>query len=303
MNFPDILKPNDKIALFAPAGSIHYPEDIEKGIETLVDWGLFVVEGYTVSLQHHQFAGSDEQRLADLQYLLDNPEIKAILAVRGGYGCSRIIDRVDFTQFLRHPKWIIGFSDLTLLLHHVHNLGYATIHGPMAKHLGTKGSESATESLQQILFGHATEYKVGAHPANRGGRTHGELLGGNLCLLSHALGSASEVDTRGKILFLEDVGEPLYNLDRMMWQIRRAGKLDQLAGLLVGQFSEIKGSRENFGQDAYEIIADHVRHFDYPVAYDFPIGHVTDNQPIVVGAMGELNVDANGTTLHFTSRR
>lgn len=303
MIFPDFLKPDDKVGIIAPAGAINYPEDIQKGVELLSKWGLLVIEGYTVSRKHFQFAGSDEERCSDLQYMLDHPEIKAILAVRGGYGCSRIIDQLDFSSFKKHPKWIVGFSDITVLLHHVQTLGYAAIHGPMVKQLGTAGSESASESLNQILFGEIPEYVSPPHSLNRIGQSSGMLSGGNLCLLAHQLGSASEVDTTGKILFLEDVGEELYNLDRMLWQLQRAGKLKNLEGLIVGQFTENKGNPAVFGQDAYDIISQHVRAYHYPVAYDFPAGHVADNRPLILGASATLKVDENGAMLSTTCQK
>ncbi len=299
MIFPEPLQAGDKIGVVAPAGCISYPDDIMDGLRLLAEWGLSIAEGRTPSLQHFQYAGTDEQRLADLQQMLDDPGIKAVIAVRGGYGCSRIIDRIDFSAFGRSPKWVIGFSDITLLLCHLEKLGYAGIHGPMVKQLGSEGSEDASESLRKILFGASVRYEVPPHSFNRPGTAAGQLAGGNLCLLAHSIGSFSETDTRGKILFLEDVGEQLYNLDRMMWQLGRAGKLSSLAGLVAGHFTENKGSPEVFGQDACDIIADHVRGYDYPLLFGFPAGHVADNRPLVIGKKAVMKVDENGSSVSF----
>ena len=299
MIFPPFLRPGDKIGIIAPAGCISYPDDIMGGLQILSNWGLSVVEGHTPALRHFQFAGTDEQRLTDLQRMLDAPDIRAIIAVRGGYGCSRIIDGIDFSGFRRSPKWLIGFSDITLLLCHLEKLGFAGIHGPMVKQLSTGVSNEASEALRKIIFGETVRYKADPHILNRQGTTSGRLTGGNLCLLAHSIGSFSETDTHNKILFLEDVGEQLYNLDRMMWQLRRAGKLHGLAGLIVGSFSENKGTPEAFGQDAYGIIADHVKEYSYPLFFGFPAGHVPDNRPLLIGKNAIMRVGKSGSTLKF----
>lgn len=299
MIFPAPLKPGDKIGVIAPAGAIRYPEDITAGMQALTEWGFDVVEGKTPALRHFQYAGTDDQRLEDLQYMLDHPEIKAIIAVRGGYGCSRIIDRVDFGRFGKHPKWLIGFSDITLLLCHLEALGFAGIHGPMVKQIGTEGSELASDSLRRILLGEPIAYTAPPHSFNRPGNAKGRLSGGNLCLFAHSIGSPSEIDTRGRILFLEDVGERLYNLDRMLWQLGRAGKLSGLAGLIAGRFTENTGLPEIFGQDTFEIISSHVKEYLYPVAFEFPIGHVPDNRPVVIGKEAVLEVMNEGVSLRF----
>lgn len=299
MIIPASLEPGDKIGVIAPAGSICYPDDIARGLQVLADWGLSVIEGQTPSLHHFQYAGTDEQRIADIRQMFDDPDIKAVIAVRGGYGCSRIIDRIDFASFGRSPKWVIGFSDITLLLCHLEKLGYAGIHGPMVKQLGSEGSEDAAEALRKILFGEKIRYETAPHPQNRYGTASGRLAGGNLCLLAHSIGSFSETDTRGKILFLEDIGEQLYNIDRMMWQLGRAGKLSGLAGLVVGHFTENKGKPEIFGQDAEDIIAGHVSEYGYPLLFGFPTGHVPDNRPLVVGKNAIMEVGDSGSALSF----
>lgn len=297
MLFPPYLKAGDKVGIIAPAGPIEYPQDIEEGLRVLRSWGLEVVMGRTPSLKHFQFAGTDEERTFDLQTMLDDPEIRAVIAVRGGYGTSRIIDRIDFTRFFESPKWLVGFSDITLLLSHLARLGYASIHGPMVKHLGRE--DHPTECLRALLFGEALTYEMEPHPFNRFGSVTAPLCGGNLCLLAHSLGSPSEIETEGKILFLEDVGERLYNIDRMLWQLRRAGKLENLAGMMVGQFTETTGTPAGFGMDVDEIIAEHIKDNSYPVAYGLPVGHVRDNHPLMIGQTAELQVSSEGAAVSF----
>lgn len=299
MFFPPYLTPGDKVGIVAPAGPIDYPHDIQEGLNVLSDWGLKIVEGKSPALRHFQFAGTDQERLLDFQTMLDDPEIKAIWAVRGGYGSSRIIDRIDFTGFLKKTKWLIGFSDITLLLTHLLKMGIASIHGPMVKHLGMEEGKEATEAVRRILWGESVQYTLKPHHYNRYGQAQGSMVGGNLCLFTHTLGSISEIDTAGKILFLEDVGEPLYNLDRMLWQLRRAGKLSNLAGLMVGHFTELKGSADSFGEDSDEIIYHHIQDFTYPVAFNLQVGHVPDNRPLILGKLARLTVEEWGSRLEF----
>ncbi len=289
------------MGVLAPASIVQYQELIP-GLNVLKqEWGLKIVEGTTLKSQHHQFSASDQQRQQDLQAMLDNPEIKAIIAARGGYGCSRIIDQIDFTTFLKQPKWIVGFSDLTALHSHIQQLGVASIHGPMVKSMMLDGAEEARGKLKSMLFGKAIHYRAPADPLNRTGHAQGILAGGNLCLLSHLVGSSSDLDMSGKILFIEDVNEYLYNLDRMMLQLKRAGKLANLAGLIVGQFTDMKDNEDPaFGQNFSQIIAGHVAPYHYPVAHQFPAGHVAHNLPLCMGAPAHLEVTASHTLLTYT---
>lgn len=302
IRIPPFLKSGDKIGIIAPASAINYTEMIP-GINRLKnEWKLEVVEGQTLKSSFHQFSASDEDRLTDFQKMLDDPSINAIIAARGGYGCSRIIDDVDFTNFKKSPKWIIGFSDLTVVHFQLYNLGFASVHAPMVKSMMLPGAEEAAESLRKVLFGELPEYAVNSYPLNRTGHANGQLVGGNLCIFAHLIGSATDIDTTGKILFIEDVNEYLYNLDRMMIQLKRAGKLDRLAGLIVGQFTDMKdNSRPVFGKNAYEIIYEHVSEFDYPVCFNFPVGHVADNRAMVVGMESSLHVHKNGVDFSFVS--
>lgn len=295
---PPYLQKGDRVGVVAPASRVNY-RDLVPGIALLKEeWGLEVVEGKTLTTDYYQFSGTDQERLDDLQAMLDDTEIKAIIAARGGYGFSRLLDQLDFSVFIKNPKWLVGFSDVTAVLSHLETLGYQSLHAPMTKLLCQEGGEAATESLRKALFGEKLSYAIATHDFNRNGSTEGQLVGGNLCLLAHLVGSKSEIDTKGKILFIEDVSEYLYNLDRMMVQLKRSGKLDQLAGLLVGQFTNIKDNAAPvFGKDAYEIVREHVVEFNYPVCYDFPVGHVADNRALIVGATAQLNVGESGVRL------
>lgn len=302
IQFPAFLKPGDRVGVLAPASIVKY-EDVVPGIRLFTEqWGLEVVEGKTLKTSFNQFSASDEDRLADIQQMLDDPSIKAIIAARGGYGCSRIVDRLNFDEFVKHPKWIVGFSDLTAFLSRTFQLGYASIHAPMAKTITCAGAEAAAESLRQMLFGELPAYEVPAHLLNRTGNVAAQVVGGNLCLLAHMIGSDTEIDTEGKILFIEDINEYLYNHDRMMIQLKRSGKLDKLAGLVVGQFTDMKDNNSpTFGKDSYEIIAEHVAEFGYPVCFDFPVGHVGDNRAMGIGMEAALTVTEHAVQLRFLS--
>lgn len=274
-------------------------EKAQTCINTLHQWGYNVKVGKTLGNQHHYFAGTDEERLSDLQAMLDDAQVKAILCGRGGYGVSRIIDRLDFTAFNRQPKWIIGYSDITVLHSHLcAAFNTASLHSPMAAAFNDGGAGNVfIQSLKKILAGEKLTYSCGAHAYNRAGVVEGALVGGNLTLLAHLIGSASSIDTTGKILFIEDVGEYIYNVDRMMVQLQRAGVLANLAGLVVGSFTDTKDTVTPFGQQVYEVINDKIAGYNYPVCFDFPVGHTDNNYPLVHGARHRLAVNAGGVTL------
>ena len=303
INLPPFLKPGDKIGIVAPASVVNY-EDLLPGIGIFKnEWGLEVVEGKTLKSASNQFSAPDQERLADLQMMLDDPSINGIIAARGGYGCSRIVDQLNFDQFLKNPKWIVGFSDLTVILSKLYRLGYASLHAPMTKSITTEGSELAAASLRQILFGEMPHYVIPSQNLNRLGTATGEIVGGNLCILAHMIGSETDIDTDDKILFIEDINEYLYNLDRMLIQMKRAGKLDKLAGLIVGQFTDMKdNSSPTFGKTCYEIIQEHIREFDYPVCFNFPVGHVGDNRAMGVGMEAILEVNKDTVSLRFSGQ-
>ncbi|WP_034256764.1 S66 peptidase family protein [Adhaeribacter aquaticus] len=294
------LKPGDTIAICALARKVSISE-LEPAISIFKEWGLKVVLGASLSLEFHQFAGTDEERLADFQNLLDNPEVKAIISARGGYGTTRILDRIDFFTFKLNPKWLIGFSDITALLCQVHNFSIESIHATMPALFAKPGAEPAIQSLRKILFGHYDPYTCLAHKLNRLGKAKGTLVGGNLSILITCLGTSSEIDTAGKVLFLEDLDEYLYHIDRMMVQLDRAGKLKDLAGLVVGYMSDMKDNTIPFGKSAYEIIAEHAGKYNYPIAFGFPTGHEPENLALICGREVFLSVDSTGTTLEYTS--
>jgi len=279
---PEYLKVGDKIAIVAPAGKIA-PDKVSMAKQTLESWGLVVEVGDHIFDSYFTYSSNDLNRINDFQKALDNKEIKAILCARGGYGNIRIIDKLDFSGFVKSPKWIIGFSDITILHSDIHaNFNIETIHGIMAAGLDSNPS-SSIDSLKQALFGQTLNYEFDLSPLSRKGKAKGMLVGGNLAILCSLIGSDSEIDTNGKILFIEEIGEHLYRIDRMMWMLKRAGKLDKLAGLIVGGFTDIPDKDSEFGKTAYEIIAEAVNSYDYPVCYGFPAGHQEDNRTLIMG--------------------
>lgn len=262
-------------------------------ITTLQQWGYRVKVGKTLGSESaNYFSAPDDERLAEFQRFLLDDEVKAILCARGGYGTGRLIDRINFKKFKKKPKWIIGYSDITILHLHIYsNFKIASLHAPMAAAFNDEGFRNEyVLSLKQALEGRKAKYKVPVHPYNRRGEAVGELIGGNLSLLAHASGTWSDIKTRGRILFLEDTGEYLYNIDRMMWQLRRSDKLQHLAGLVVGGFTMNKDTERPYGATAYEIIADAVKDYDYPVCFDFPVSHEDRNYALKCGVGYKLRV-------------
>ncbi|MCC9166700.1 S66 peptidase family protein [Pontibacter harenae] len=292
------LQPGDKIAILATARKISLAE-VEFAIQVFESWGLEVVLGRTIDTAYHVFAGDDALRIQDLQQALDDPSIKTIVCGRGGYGTTRIIDQVDFTKFRQHPKWIVGFSDVTALLCHVHNLGIESVHGIMPLLFSKEGAAPSIESLRQVLFGEELNYTAASHAFNRTGTGQGQIIGGNLSLLDSIIGTKSDIDTTGKILFLEDLNEYLYHVDRMMVHLDRSGKLNSLAGLIVGDMSDMLDNADPFAKDAYEIIAEHVAKYNYPVCYGFPVGHEPLNLALVCGREAKLEVQEDGVRLGY----
>ena len=294
---PTFLQKGDKIAIVALASKVDL-EAIQSAINIMQDnWGLEVIVGKSVGATYFNFAGNDEVRLNDFQQQLDNQEIKAIFSVRGGYGSSRIIDKVDFTEFKKNPKWIIGFSDITVVHCHLQAMGFQSLHAPMPKTF--MRNYNSVQKLEAFLFGKNIDYKIPSKLINKQGRGEGQIVGGNLCMLAHLIGSKSDIDTDGKILFIEDISEYLYNIDRMMVQLKRAGKLKNLAGLIVGDFSDVKENDEPFGKTFYEIIAEHTQEYNYPICYDFPVGHEAINWTIPCGRNAILSIDNEEVSLVF----
>ncbi len=285
VKIPPTLQKGDTIALTCPAGYMS-AERAQTCITTLQEWGFRVRVGALVGGDStHYFSGTDAARLQELQQFLDDPTVKAVLFARGGYGTSRIVDALDFRFFKKHPKWLIGYSDITVLHAHIYsNYKIATLHAPMAGAFNDGGKDNVyIDSLHKALLGEPMRYSMPAGPQDRKGEAVGELVGGNLSLLVHGIGTDSDIKTKGRILFLEDVGEQLYNIDRMLLQLKRAGKLDKLAGLILGGFTDTKDTDRPFGKNVYEIINEKVAEYDYPVCFDFPVSHDTPNYALKVG--------------------
>ncbi len=298
---PPFLKPGDVIAITSTARKISR-EELEPSVELLKSWGLYVIFAPHLFESEYQFAGSDEQRRADFQQLLDDDNIKAIVCARGGYGTIRIIDKLDFTHFRSSPKWIIGYSDVTVLHSHINKiLSIETLHAIMPVNFNDtdEAVRNSFDNLHNCLFGELPFYKFSSHKLNTTGEARGQITGGNLSIMYSLLGSESDIDTTGKILFFEDIDEYLYHIDRMMQSLKRAGKLANLAGLVIGHFTNMHDNEVPFGKDSYEIIKEAVKEFKYPVAFGFPVGHEPDNMPLIEGREVMLQVNNDEVTLKF----
>ncbi len=298
MIIPPYLQQGDTIGVICPAGFMAQ-EKYQTCIDVLHQWGYNVKQGATLGSQFHYFSGTDEERLADLQQMLDDDSVKAILSARGGYGLSRMIDDLNFKKFIKHPKWIIGFSDITVLQAHIfEQYKIATLHAPMAGAFNDgEYSNEYVQSLLIALSGKSPRYFAASHALNRTGECTGRLVGGNLALMAHLIGSKSSYNPKNKILFLEDVGEYLYNIDRMMIQLKRSGMLDKLSGLIFGGFTDLKDTTTPFGSSIYDILQHHVKDYDYPVCYDFPVSHEKENYALKVGLKHRLRIEADSVQL------
>lgn len=296
---PPYLKKGDTIGIICPAGYMAL-DKVQTCINTLEDWGYNVKLGMTVgSTSKTYFSGTDEERLADLQQMLDDKEVKAVLCGRGGYGTGRIIENINFKKFKKKPKWVIGYSDITVLHSHLYSNYYiSSLHAPMAAAFNKEGYKNEyVLSLKNVLEGKKIKYKCSSHKFNTKGEGVGELVGGNLSLLAHLVGTDSDIRTKGRILFIEDVGEQLYNIDRMFHQLKRSGKLSKLAGLIIGGFTETKDTERPFGKTVYENIHDLIKEYDYPVCFDFPVSHTDENYALKVGVGYKLKVTKARVTL------
>jgi muramoyltetrapeptide carboxypeptidase len=297
---PPSLQPGDTIGIVCPAGYMPI-ENVSECVRVLNSlWGFTVKVGKTVGNQYNNFSGTDAERIADLQEMLDDENIKAILCGRGGYGTGRIIDALDFSKYCQRPKWIIGFSDITVLHAHIlSNYNIAGIHAPMAAAFKENGYlNDYVGSLHAFLIGKKAHYVVPSNPLNRLGHAEGVLIGGNLTMIAHLIGTPSGYNAHNKILFLEDIGEYLYNIDRMMYQLKRSGILADLKGLIVGGFTDSKDTNTPFGKTAEEIINDIVAEYSFPVAFGFPVSHSTENYALVVGGKYKLHVDEDWTKMN-----
>jgi muramoyltetrapeptide carboxypeptidase len=297
---PPYLKKGDTIGLICPAGYMS-SEKTAECIRVLQDeWGYRVKVGKTVGGDSPTyFSGTDEERLKDFQLMLDDDEVNAVLCARGGYGTTHIIDSIDFKKFKKNPKWIIGYSDITLLHCHIYSNYYiSSMHAPMAAAFNDAGYVNRfVQSLKDAMEGKKAKYVVETHEYNKKGEAIGEIVGGNLSLLVHAIGTDSDIKTKGRILFIEDIGEYNYNIDRMFYQLKRSGKLKSLAGLIIGGFTQMKDTERPFGRSVYEIINDIVQEYEYPICYNFPISHEKENYALKIGVGYKLKVAKSKVTL------
>jgi muramoyltetrapeptide carboxypeptidase len=298
---PKYLKPGNNIGITCPSGYIS-PEDIQPAILKLQDWGFASVIGKTIGARDFTFAGDDALRALDLQQMLDDPKIDAILFARGGYGAVRIIDRLNFSKFIKKPKWLIGFSDATVFHCHLNkNFGIASIHSKMCNSFPADWSQAeqtqvdSIESIRKCLVGDKMKYTSVPNENNRAGNAEGILIGGNLSILQNLAGSKSDISTDNKILFIEDAEEYLYNIDRMLWNLKRSGKLNKLKALVVGGFNNLKPDDpgEEFGRSVYEMVKGVVKEYSYPVCFDFPVGHQKNNFALKSGIKHKLIVSSH----------
>ena len=292
VKIPRYLKKGDMIGITCPAGYMA-AANAQTCINTLQSWGFEVMVGKTLgSRSKNYFSGTDKDRRNELQAMLDDENIDAIFFGRGGYGLGRIIDDLDFTQFKKKPKWVIGFSDITILHCHLNRrLKVASIHAPMAAAFNDGGYKNEfVGSLHKALIGKKAKFKCSAHRFNKQGSAIAELVGGNLSLLVHLTGTPSDISTNNKILFIEDTGEYIYNIDRMLYQLKRSGKLNKLAGLIVGGFTELKDTERPFGKTVYEVIREITREYNYPVCFGFPVSHEKENYAVKAGVHYRLQV-------------
>ncbi len=299
---PSRLKVGDTVAVVATARSVD-GKSVKAGIKILEQWGLVVLTGKSLYQLDQLFAGTDQQRLEDLQLALDNRQVKAIFCARGGYGTTRILDSINWEGFKQHPKWVSGFSDITALLWQINSLGYACLHSTMPQLFNLdETSDQDVESLRAALFHLDIKLEAAAYPENSIGDCEGLLIGGNLSLLVHLSGTTSEMDTSGKILMIEEVDEYLYHLDRMMVQLKRCGKLQALAGLVVGHLTKMKEGDLKFGTGAEGVIRSHLQDEDIPIGFGFPFGHQSPNFTLPLGLTVRLEVNGQGSKLTLKNK-
>ncbi|MBI35336.1 MAG: LD-carboxypeptidase [Flavobacteriales bacterium] len=297
---PDFLTPGDKIGIVAFAKKITI-EEIQPAVKIFQNWGLDVVIGNTIGSELNQFSGDDEQRRADIQKMLDNQEIKAIISARGGYGCVRIIDEINFSSFLKSPKWLIGFSDITVFHSHINaNFNIPTIHATMPVFF-KKNTPKSLSSLKKLLMKGTLNYQIQSKTKElcKNGKARGQLIGGNLSILYSLCGSISSVKTDGKILFIEDLSEYMYHVDRMIYNLKRNGYFKNLSGLIIGSFTEMKDSNTPFGKNSEEIIFDLCKDLNIPIFSNFPAGHINDNRALIFGKTLEMQVEEGNLCLEW----
>ena len=296
---PAALQKNDTIGIIAPGRKLDNAT-LQSAVRIIESWGYQVKIGDKLfSTKHSYLSGSDEERLEDVQKMLDDPSVKAIICARGGYGTTRILDQLDFSSFVKNPKWVCGFSDITSLHLKLHMLGVQSIHGTMPVLFSKPESALSVETLKQVLGGNSVTLEAGSNSTNKPGKATGTLVGGNLSLIVDSLGTASEVDTANKILVIEEVEEYVYKIDRMFVQLKRAKKLQQLAGIVVGHMTDVQESELPFGESIEEIILNHVQEFKYPIGFGFPIGHENPNVAWIEGSNATLQVTGQKSSITF----
>ncbi|MEM6517017.1 MAG: LD-carboxypeptidase [Bacteroidota bacterium] len=299
---PPFLKPGDTVAIVAPSGILKSRQgEINQAVTLLKQWGLNAVVGKHVFAKADHFAGTDEERCEDFQTVLNDPKISAIWCARGGYGTVRILDKLDYTKFKQHPKWVIGYSDITALHNQIHNLGYQSIHALMCVSL-TKDLNDIKETVstfKSTIFGNPVDYNLEGSTYNKVGNAKGQLVGGNLTMLHTMLGSKTSIDTSGKILFIEEIGEYKYHIDRMLQSLKRAGYFDNCAGLVVGDMSKLRKNTTLWGSSVEQLVLDALSEYDFPIAFNMPAGHEKDNRAMVFGKTVELEVTKEGTVFRY----
>jgi muramoyltetrapeptide carboxypeptidase len=300
---PPYLKAGDTVAIVAPSGILKNRErEVQQAVDILKSWGLHAVVGKHVFSKSNHFAGTDNERCEDLQNAMDDSKISAIWCARGGYGTVRILDKLDYTKFRKNPKWVIGYSDITALHNQLHNEGFQSLHALMCVSLTKDLAEvkNSIDTFKTALFGNPTDYTLEGSNYNRVGDANGELVGGNLTMLHTMLGSKESIDTSGKILFIEEIGEYKYHIDRMLQSMKRAGYFDNLKGLVVGDMSKMRKNTTLWGTSAEQLILDALKDYDFPIAFNMPAGHEKDNRAMVLGNTIELKVEKGKSSIVFT---
>ena len=299
---PPYLKTGDTVAIVAPSGILkNRTDEVQQAQALLKRWGLHSVVGKHVFSEADHFAGTDDERCEDLQEALDNPKISAIWCARGGYGTVRILDKLDYSKFKQNPKWLIGYSDITALHNQIHNEGVESLHAIMCVSLPKDESEieASISTLKNTLFGNPLSYTLKGSSYNKTGTTSGQLVGGNLTMLHTMLGSKTSIDTFGKILFIEEIGEYKYHIDRMLQSLKRAGYFDNCKGVIVGDMTKLRTNTTLWGTSVEQLILDALADYDFPIAFNMPAGHEKDNRALILGRTVQLTVDYKQSSVVF----
>ena len=299
---PPYLKAGDTVAIVAPSGVLrNRTAEVEQAKNLLKSWGLNTIVGKNVFNQNNHFSGTDNERADDLQKAMDDPKISAIWCARGGYGTVRILDKLNYTKFKKNPKWIIGYSDITALHNQVHNEGFESLHAMMCTSLQDDPAtiKETISTFKDALFGKSLTYTLEGSKYNKTGATSGQLVGGNLSILYSMLGSKTSIDTSGKILFIEEIGEYEYHIDRMLQSLKRAGYFDNCKGVLIGDITKVRKNTTLWGSSVEQLILDALAEYNFPIAFNMPAGHEKDNRALIFGRTVDLTVEKNKSVLNF----